>query len=172
MGTKTGFNIRRALRAFLILALGLMAWPSLAANTTTTFQVQLTLTSGCAVSATDLNFGSAATPIASNIDQVSTISATCTLLTPYTLALDAGTGSGASFATRKMTNGADTVNYSLYTDLLRTTVWGDGTGGSSTTSGNGLGVLPVLHTVYGRVPSGQNVPANSYSDTVTVTLTY
>ena len=58
---------------------------------------------------------------------------------------------------------------------LNTTVWGDGTGGSSKlTDGYLLGLITVIktYTVYGRIPARQNIPAGAYADTITVTVNY
>jgi spore coat protein U-like protein len=56
------------------------------------------------------------------------------------------------------------------------TVWGDGTGSSVTQSGTGAGIATANSlTVYGQVPDNATnqaaVPA-SYTDTITVTVTY
>ena len=67
-----------------------------------------------------------------------------------------GPASGATVATRKMTSGAATVNYTLYSDSGRTTVWGN-TIGTDTVAGTGNGAAQTL-TVYGRVPP-QTTPA-------------
>ncbi len=83
-----------------------------------------------------------------------------------------GSGTGASFANRRMAAGANLLNYNIYTTTARTTVWGDGTSSTSAITGTGSGTAQSV-TVYGRVTSGQtSVPAGSYSDTVAVTVTY
>ena len=46
--------------------------------------------------------------------------------------------------------------YNLYREASRSIIWGDGTGGSAVGSGTG-----ATHTVYGRIPSRQNVYAGS-----------
>ena len=69
-----------------------------------------------------------------------------------------------------MTSGANTVNYSLYTDIARSTVWGN-TVGTDTKSGTGNGSAQTL-TVYGQLPAGQYPTPGSYSDTITATITY
>src|SRR5437764_1366533 len=95
-----------------------------AATATTTFTVQMTVTATCTVnSATTLNFGTQGV-LSTNVDQTSTLQVTCTNTTPYNIGLDPGTGTGATVATRKMTSGASTVNYTLYSNSTRTTVWG------------------------------------------------
>src|SRR6266487_1298814 len=53
------------------------------------------------------------------------------------------------FIPRKMVNAGTLLNYNLYTDAARTTVWGDGTGGTVTVSGSSNG--STTHTVYGRI---------------------
>jgi spore coat protein U-like protein len=87
-----------------------VAGPSYGATTTTTFTVQMTLTSSCVInSAATLNFGSAGVLVAA-VNGTSTIQVQCTNTTPYNIGLDAGTGTGATVTTRKMTNGANTIN--------------------------------------------------------------
>src|ERR1700751_2026875 len=99
---------------------------SLATTTTTTFSVSVTLAATCTInSASALNFGGSQGLLTTNVDQTSTIQVTCTNSTPYNIGLDAGTGSGATVATRKLTSGGATVNYSLYSDSGRATVWGN-----------------------------------------------
>src|SRR5947207_15754229 len=96
-----------------------------AATTTTTFTVSITITASCVInSASTLNFGSSGV-LTANIDLTSTIQVQCTNTTPYNIGLNAGTASGATVTTRKMTNGAATVSYSMYSDSGRTTNWGN-----------------------------------------------
>ncbi len=152
------------------LALLAFATATQAATTTATFNVQMTITSGCAInSASALNFGSSGL-IAANIDQTSTIQVQCTNTTPYNIGLDAGAGTGATVAVRKMTNSGNTIDYSLYSDSGHTTVWGN-TVGTDTVSATGNGAAQNF-TVYGRVPPQTTPAAAIYADTVTVTVTY
>ena len=165
MNTKV---LRVALIACGMIAASSTAWASTA---TTTFNVTGTVIGACNVSAAPLSFGTAIpSTIAANIDVSANMSVTCTNSAPYTVALDVGTGSGATFGSRKMTSGANTMTYSLFTDSGRTLVWGDGTSSSNLYSGTGSGIAQSI-PVYGRIPP-QTVSAGSYSDTITVTLTY
>jgi spore coat protein U-like protein len=141
-----------------------------AATTTTTFTVQITITTSCVInSAGTLNFGSQGV-LAANVDQTSTIQVQCTNTTPYTVGIDAGASSGATVTTRKMTNGANTISYSLFRDAARTQNWGT-TIGTDTVAGTGSGAAQNI-TVYGRVPTQTTPAAAVYTDTVTVTVTY
>lgn len=141
-----------------------------AATTTTTFQVQITLTAQCLInSASTLNFGSSGF-LSANVDQTSSIDVSCTNTTPYNIGLDAGTGAGATVAVRKMTSGGNTVNYTLYSDAGRTTVWGN-TIATDTVAATGNGASQV-YTVYGRVPAQTTPAPGAYADTITATVTY
>lgn len=159
---------KRLFLAFVAIASG--AAPLSAATTTSTFTVQMTITTSCVVnSASTLNFGSQGV-LAANVDQTSIIQVQCTNSTPYNIGLDAGTATGATVTTRKMTNGANTVSYSIYRDAARTLNWGN-TVGTDTVTGTGNGSAQSI-TVYGRVPI-QTTPAPAvYTDTVTLTVTY
>jgi len=147
-----------------------LANASYAASTTSTFAVQATITATCTInSASTLNFGTVGV-LAGNTDQTSTIQVACTNTTPYNIGLDAGTGSGATVAVRKLTSGGATVNYSLYSDSGRATVWGT-TIGTDTVAATGNGAAQS-YTVYGRIPAQTTPAPGNYADTVTVTVTY
>lgn len=147
-----------------------LAGGAAAATTTSTFTVQVAITASCTInSAATLNFGTQGVLIA-NVDQTSTLQVQCTNTTPYNIGLNAGTGSGATVAVRKLTSGSNTVNYSLYSDSGRATVWGN-TVGTDTVAGTGNGAAQS-YTVYGRI-TAQTTPApGTYTDTITVTVTY
>jgi spore coat protein U-like protein len=109
----------------------------------------------------------------------SDITVRCSAGTTYTVLLDAGTTVGASFAQRLLAgSGSNTLQYNLYTTLAGNTVWGDGTLGTGTAGGTGAGMAigsAQTHTVFGRLPDNafnQGAPSGSYSDTITVTVTY
>jgi spore coat protein U-like protein len=162
--------IRKATAATLAWLLLLHPSSTQAATTTSTFTVQMTVISSCVInSASTLNFGSQGVLVA-NVDNTSTLQVQCTNATPYNISLDAGTGSGATVATRKMSSGANTITYSLYRDSGRATVWGN-TVGTNTVSGIGNGASQA-YTVYGRVPPQTTPAAATYTDTITVTVTY
>jgi spore coat protein U-like protein len=155
-----------------LLSVVLAATPASAATTSTTLNVSATVTANCTVSSSAVAFGSVNPLSGSNVDATGGITVTCTNGTGWTAAAGVGSGTGATFASRKMTAGANLLNYTLYTDAARTTVWGDGTGATGQFSNTGSGVAQAV-TVYGRVPSGQvTVPPGAYADTVSVTVTY
>ncbi len=154
----------------IIVAVGSALIPidtSSGATTTSTFQVTATVASSCTVTATSLAFGNYTL---AQLDGTSTITATCTNGTTYTIGLDAGTFSGATTSTRRLTGpSAAGLSYSLFSDPGRTTNWGNATG--SWVPGTGTGAAQVL-TVYGRIPANQTALIGNYTDTVTVTVTF
>lgn len=156
-----------------VVAASAVASPAFAATTTSSLSASATVTANCTASTTAVAFGSVNVISGSNVDGTGGLSVTCTSGTAWAASANAGSGTGASLATRKMANGTNMLNYVLYTDSARTTVWGDGVGGTTATiSGTGSGAAQAS-TIYARVPSGQtSLPAGSYADTVTVTVTY
>lgn len=155
--------------------LGLVSLPADASGqATATFQVSLTVTTDCSISANPLAFGSANSALATTaINQTTSLSVTCTTGANYTLSLDKGSTTGSSVATRLLagsSGNAHTVQYQLYSDNSHSTIWGDSTGGS-TVSGTGTGSAQSI-TVYGQVPA-QTIPtADTYTSTETATVAF
>ena len=136
-----------------------------AASTTTTFDVTASVAASCTVSAGGaLTFGAYT---GAQIDQTTTVSITCTNTTPYTVGLNDGINSLVT--QRRMTDGTNFLNYELYSDSGRTTRWGNASG--SWVSDNGSGSAQSK-TVYGRLAGSQALFIGSYTDTITVTVTY
>jgi spore coat protein U-like protein len=156
--------------ALSAIALALAPASANAATDTDTMTVTATVIASCNVAAEDLALGNydpvAPTPLAA----ATTIDVVCTNGTTYSIALDEGLGSGASIATRKMTSGANTLNYSLYQDASHTDLWGE-TAGVNTLDDTGTGAIQTFD-VYGLVPAAQTASAGAYSDTINVTVTY
>jgi spore coat protein U-like protein len=121
----------------------------------------------CGLNVQGVNFGNYDFQSSQNLDSVGHITVTCDVDTAYTIALSPGLA--GSFTARIMQNGSHQLQYNLYADLAHASVWGDGTGNSMAVNGNGTN---VDYPVYGSVPAGQNPYVGSYSDLVTVTLSF
>lgn len=144
--------LARGARAALLLGLAGASAPAEALSCTVTPQM--------------VPFGSYDTLAPAPVEGVGTIRIACDADAAFTVALGAGSG---SYAAREMRSDTDILNYNLYTDAARLVVWGDGVNGGSTVSASGTS---VDLSVYGRIPSRQNVSAGSYSDVVVVTVTF
>ncbi|MDP3138736.1 MAG: spore coat U domain-containing protein [Burkholderiaceae bacterium] len=165
---------REVMLRLSLLSIALAAGPGVQAATTSgPLLVTATVTASCLVGASSLAFPSAtsAAIAAGNVDAVGNVVVNCTTGSAYTVTLDAGTGTGATLPSRKMTSGALLLSYTVYTTAARTTVWGDGTGSTTTVSGTGSGADQSI-SAYGRIFAGQVVAAASYADTVNVTVSY
>jgi len=151
---------------------GDMVTATLSGNfTTDTRTVQITLqqvSPGCGIAANPMNFG---TYVGAILNAETTIQVACTGNTSFNVGLNAGAGSGATIATRRMTGPAGTpLNYKLFSNSGRTVNWGN-TAGSDTVAGTGNNAVQNL-TVYGQIPAGQSVETGNYTDTIIATLTY
>ena len=78
----------------------------------------------------------------------------------------------AYLPTRTMLSGANVANYNVYLDAAGSLVWGDTTAGSvsydvyNSTPQN----KDFIDNMYGIMPSGQDLPAGTYTDTLFATL--
>ena len=143
---------RRALACFVGLTLG-MAVTSLGAT-------------GCTLAATGVAFGDYDFLSPGALEGAGAITVHCDADTSYTIALSPGYG---SYETRRMMSGEHPLGYNLYTDVPRTIVWGDGTGGTQTVGGS---VADHAYPVYAKVPADQNPYVGTYTDNIIVTLTF
>ena len=85
-------------------------------------------------------------------------------------------GSSGSYAARTLRRAPSSVlQYNLYTNASRTTVWGNGSGGTGT-MGDSMGAWfqpnSRTFTIHGRVPAGQDPALGLHTDTITVTVTF
>ncbi|MDD3764942.1 MAG: spore coat U domain-containing protein [Nevskiales bacterium] len=158
----------------LSLIAGMVPMAVSAATVTNTFDVTITLQNACDVTTTaptNMDFGTVDL-LTSVQTQTSTITVTCTNGATYDVGIDAGLNEGTAddTTTRRMKDAG--TNYVSY-DLLQTdgtSHWGDNVG-VDTESSTGTGAAQTF-TVNGTVPIQTTPPAGSYSDTVTVTVTY
>ena len=152
-----------------------LAGSAQAATKTSTFNVNANVAANCFIQSTDLTFPDYdGTAVA---DSTSTLSVRCSKNAPYSIALNAGTTSGGTLLQRLLDGpGADTLEYNLYTDALRSTIWGNNAGGTGWNSGSGTGLANWIdYTVYGRIANTANNQAagvGAYADVITATVTY
>lgn len=168
-------NVNRKLKliplAGALLAAGLMAAAAQAQSVTDTMDVTITIQDACEISTapTTLDFGTHGV-LSANVDSTSTISVTCTTDAAYNIGLDGGDSGDINARVMGQSSGTNTVGYQLYTESGRATVWGN-TVGTDTVASTGTGTEQEF-TVYGRVPPQATPPADTYNDTVTVTVSY
>ncbi|MDE2305209.1 MAG: spore coat protein U domain-containing protein [Gammaproteobacteria bacterium] len=149
-----------------------------AATTSTSFNVTATVQATCVAKANALNFGTY-TPGGGDLKVNTSISVACTKGAIPTVSLDKG-ANGATVAARAMKDpvSGNLLAYNLYQDAAFTTLFGDGSNGSSTdklAASTGFNTAQNV-TVYGWLQdSAANqavAPGTGYTDTVNVTVTY
>ncbi|HUK03021.1 MAG TPA: spore coat U domain-containing protein [Steroidobacteraceae bacterium] len=167
--------MRKILMSFAAAAIVAASSGAQAVTITTTFQVTATVLKTCSVSAAALAFGNY-TPGAGQVTGSTNVNVKCTKNTAFTVALDKGTTAGGTIPQRLMANGANTLEYNLFTTSGGATIFGDGTGGSQTVPGTGAGVATAVAVpVFGTLPdsaNNQNAVPGAYADTITVSVNY
>ncbi len=128
----------------------------------------------CSVTASNIDFGTYDVFSTSPVTATGTITVDCDMAPPPDVVIQIGpSANSGSFNPRQMRHvaGPDRLNYNLFTDPTRTTVWGDGTSGTATkTCERVVKPKPCSQTVYALLPAGQDVAVGSYQDVVTVTI--
>lgn len=161
MRQKLLFNILGILGIFLICSA-----PSYA----------LCLLCTCTASAQTINFGTYTISAQDAVTGTFTVGCTAILALSATVTVSAATGSSGSYTNRTLTKGTSSLNYNLYTTSAYSTVWGDGTSGTSTMNQTqAIGLLTTTFfnfPVYGRIPALQDVAPGTYTDSLIVTVTY
>jgi spore coat protein U-like protein len=120
----------------------------------------------CTFTVQSVAFGNYDTISGQSVNSAGSITVSCNVIDSYSISLSPGQG---TLLVRQMRTGGYGLNYNLYTDALRTMIWGDGTSGTVIVSDTAIG---GIYTVYGRIPANQNLPAGTYTDSITVTLNF
>lgn len=130
------------------------------------------LTPSCTISATSVNFGNYNVFNGSAVDSTGTITYTCNSAASN-ITISLSTGASSTYRSRAMSKGAEALNYNLFRDAARTSIWGDGTNGTGVyTRNNPQNNNPISVTVYGQIPAGQDVSAGTFSDTISATINF
>lgn len=165
-------RVMRALRIVgaLTLMIGAGTAPASAQSQNASMSVAASVTKNCTITATAISF-TAYDPVVANdtadLNGEGGLSVACTRgVNP---ALTLGAGNNAVAGQRRLDNGGERLNYDLFSDSTRTTSW-------TTSTSVTMGVAPSKAArpvaVYGRIAGGQDVPAGSYTDTLTATVNF
>ncbi|WP_424951145.1 spore coat protein U domain-containing protein [Deinococcus sp.] len=150
----------KSLRTLSVLISGILtlgAAPALAATATGTLTVNAQVNNSCTIGNATLNFGTYVS--ASGTVGTTTVNVTCTPLVVYSLSLDQGANHDSVGATNRMK--ANSVgNYYIPYSVSFPASLPVGTG------------LPIATVITGTAPAGANVPSDTYSDSVVMTVTY
>jgi len=164
-----------ALVALATAAVWMTPDPVAAGSSTGTLSVTASVAQNCLVNSPTLAFG-AYDPVVANLstndDQTATIVVTCTKgASGITLGFgsSANAPAGCTAPQRCLVNTGHYLNYQLYSDSGRTSVW---TTAIAETVSGGV-TTPTNVTIYGRIPSGQDASVGAtYTDSVTATVNF
>jgi len=172
-------NLRLAIVAALVAG-SLGSVGSFAATDTDNLAVTASVTATCTIATTPVAFGAYDPTSGTPLNGTGAVTVLCTNGTAGYVTLGEGlNATGASTPAvpeRQMAGGAAAAGrlaYFLYSEGTRTNVWGNT--GTTGLNHNGDGTSTAL-TVYGTIPTAQNVIAGSggtaYADTVVATVTF
>jgi spore coat protein U-like protein len=155
-----------------VLAIAAFAAPASAQSATNNLSVTTNVANNCTITTAPVAFG-AYEPVVANastpLDGTGSVTVACTRGSSATIGL--GLGGNAAGSVRRMGGGGNFINYELYQEAARTTVWSNG-GAGLLSPAAAPSVAPRNFTVYGRVPAAQDVPAGPYNDTVLATVNF
>ena len=155
--------MKKMLIAVMAVAVLLSAANAMAQTDTNPLTVQAVVASQCTIqSVTNLDFATYdVTSAIPDDDGVGDVTFACTKATSYDVYI-----TGA----RTITDLTDTLNYELYADAGRTTVFPNAMPGvvSLPAPDNN----PITQGIWGRIAALQDVQAGTYSGSVTVTIEY
>jgi spore coat protein U-like protein len=123
----------------------------------------------CSVSTSSVSFG--IYNVFSTTPLPSTGSVTLRCLFPTKVAVWLGKGGAGTNLPRQMSSGVNRLAYNLYVDPAHTAIWGDPNPNHVDLDVSWF-LWPGTLTVYAQIPAGQDVPAGTYSDAVTVTINF
>lgn len=147
------------------------------------FAAEAKAAADCSLSSVGVAFGTYDLTAGAPNDSTGSVTVVCTHVSggaqkvSYNLYLSTG-GSG-TYSQRQLRAGAGVLNYNLFANSARSSVWGNGAAGTTAPSGSftvgpgvGNGRREVAYPVYGRIPALQDAQFGVYIDTIIVTLEF
>lgn len=147
-----------------------------AATSNSALSVTATAIAQCTVVAAPVAFATLSSTTMTSA--LGSVSVNCTAGNAISIALDGG--ANATSGQRRLANGSNYINYNLYQPTAAgnaqsnpPVAWGNGgvTATGSAFSATCSGTAQMFN-VYAQIPAGQTMYSGTYSDAVTLTLTY
>jgi spore coat protein U-like protein len=139
----------------------------------------------CTIETRPLSFGNYDPLSETDVDAVGQVIYVCTngnggggnassvAATPKAIRIELDQGSSHSFDRREMVGPADRLQYNIYLDATRQTVWGTGVQGTQVYfEAQPPNKTPVTVPAFGRIFGRQDVAAGSYTDIVGVRIQF
>ena len=177
MKTKYKQNtLKRSIVSAIALGSFILGPHSNADRVTAMMNVGVSVIYSCSMNTSSMAFG-AYDGVGANasiaLKATATVISTCTsgaaALITMNAAASAGSGSTNALVRRMTAGPGKYLDYQVYSDAARDTVWGHIIPTGVALTGTGV---PQSLIVYGSIPSAQVVPEGDYSDQIYVTISY
>ncbi len=164
-------NIQRSSMALaMVLTVGLNT--ASAGTNTGTLSVSASVAAVCIIGNATLAFGAYNPTSGTALTATSSVTLTCTLSTPYNIGMNAGTTTGGTTTLRLMTTTGGTLGYKIFQNSGYTTNWGNTVGTDTLPGTSSASSLTQSIPIYGQIPASEAAVVGSYTDTVTMTVTF
>lgn len=168
-------KFKKLITGLIAASMATMAVNGIAATDTATLNISATAVTGCAFDANsyNINFGNYdGSAVASTSVSIGFTCATAAV--PYTIEANNGSNFDAGTGDRRITDGAGNyLAYDLFKDGGFTQPLGTIAAGTGLTGTSGSAGVSNSITIYAGMPASQAIgAAGSYTDTVTLTLTF
>lgn len=124
----------------------------------------------CTISATGVAFGAYDVLASSPLDSTGSISYRCG--SAQNVLISISQGASGTYSPRQMRNASEVLGYNLFLEAARTTIWGNGSGGTGVFATRAQAHRTETATVYGRITALQNAAIGLYTDTLVVTIVF
>jgi spore coat protein U-like protein len=132
----------------------------------------------CSVTATPIAFGNYNGVTKGEVQSVTSVTVRCNdLLLNANFTLTVSPGQSGNAMSRYLASGPYRLTYQVYTDAARTQVAGDGLAGTVSPAGSvaalaGIGTTSSSVQLYPVIAAGQSPVPGTYTDTLTILVTY
>lgn len=157
----------------LPLALFVFSLPALSQSTVTQpLSVSATVVAQCNISnVAPVAFGNYDPSSTVARDAQGSFTVTCSPISSVTINLDPGLAFATGFRRMQSTPAGSFLNYQLYQETGRTTIFGSSAGGLARTADFSTTQIQNFQ-VFGRIPAQQTVQPGNYTDTVQIQVTF
>ncbi len=128
----------------------------------------------CLVFTGPMNFGTYMPATPTHVDVTGQMFVICFGQPPGPFEVRIGPGASGNQLNRTLTNTISLLSYNVFLDAARTTIWGDGTGGTGTFNGIRTSPFPFIGApfIYGRIFANQDPSPGFYNDIIDVTVLF
>jgi spore coat protein U-like protein len=126
----------------------------------------------CIIETRPLSFGSYDSLATGDLDALAQVIYVCDNQA-RNIRIEMATGYANQFDRHMSSGGLDRLNYNIYLDATRRTIWGNGTHGTDVFfASNPPNRTPTVVPVFGRIFDGQDVEAGEYFDSINVVILF